>query len=85
MMNTIVLDDIPLRIEMKRLLETLLIKADTTFAREVTELVETATAIGRPNDVTRQIYFGDSLLRSHQVCQLPALSGSKVSYPRSCL
>ena len=57
MMNKVVLDDIPLRIEMNRLLKTLSIKADSTFAREVAELVETATSIGRPKVVYKQAHI----------------------------
>lgn len=48
MTNRVVLDNIPLHIEMDRLLKTLSIKANSTFAREVAELVEIATAIGKP-------------------------------------
>jgi hypothetical protein len=56
-MNAIVLDDIPFRIEMNRLLNTLSIKADSPFAREVAELVEMATAIGRPKVVYRKAHI----------------------------
>ena len=35
MLNKVLLDDIPLRIEMNRLLKTLSIEADSPFAREV--------------------------------------------------
>jgi hypothetical protein len=84
-MNRVVLDDIPFHIELNRLLKSLSIKADSLFASQLLELVETATAIGRPNDVTRQIHIGDSLLLSHEIRQLPALSGNEMSFPRGSL
>jgi hypothetical protein len=57
MMNTVVLNDIPFQVEMNRLLKSLLIKSDSTFAREVAELVETATSIGRPKVVYKTAHI----------------------------
>ena len=57
MVDTVVLNDIPFQIEMTRLFEILSIKANNTFAREVAELVETATAIGKPKVVYRKAHI----------------------------
>jgi len=51
------LDDIPLHIEMDRLLKTLSIKTNSTFAREVAEFVEVATAIGKPKVLYKQAHI----------------------------
>ena len=56
-MTRVVLDDIPLHIEMDRLLTTLSIKTNSIFAQEVAELVEIATAIGKPKVLYKQSHI----------------------------
>lgn len=56
-MTRVVLDDIPLHIEMDRLLKTLAIKTNSIFAQEVAELVEIATAIGKPKVLYKQAHI----------------------------
>lgn len=68
MADTVVLNDIPFQIQMARLLQTLSIKADSTFAREVAELVETATAIGKPKVVYKKAHV-DSRGEDHIVVE----------------
>jgi len=56
-MNTVVLKDIPFQIEIDRLLKTLSIKPNSAFAREVAQLAETATAIGKPKVMYKKAHI----------------------------
>jgi hypothetical protein len=75
MVDTVVLNDIPFQIQMTRLLQTLSIKADSTFAREVAELVEAATAIGKPKVVYRKAHIDVSLSESYMMSPVKSTSG----------